>query len=161
MTSPHNTFVEKKLEDWQKLRTRAISRMFDNVIGGIYPTTNFFKEIDAAFQSALHAAVEEGKMDAARRIGQAATSAGLTPAELTSGDNWKSEVAHLKAAAHDEGMEHGREEGRKKKHWVHKSTLHTLEEKIKSVKLKSSVKDVEIGFNAAIDSVLQEIRKLV
>ena len=42
------------LEEWKKIRTDAISEMFDNVDDvGIYSTSKFFKTIDKAFIKAL------------------------------------------------------------------------------------------------------------
>ncbi len=45
---------KKKLKEWIKFRTDAISEMFDNVNEhGIYPTTEFFMKIDNFFKDTL------------------------------------------------------------------------------------------------------------
>ena len=45
----------RKIEKWKKLRTDAISEMFDNVDDcGIYPTGEFFKKIDSAVNGIIN-----------------------------------------------------------------------------------------------------------
>jgi len=45
----------RKVKDWEKFRTDAISEMFEGVDEcGIYPTTEFFKKLDAKYVDALN-----------------------------------------------------------------------------------------------------------
>jgi len=54
--------LKKQREEFEKERTDAISEMFDNPEGGIYPTSKFFKRLDrfvVNLQSELLSAVIE------------------------------------------------------------------------------------------------------
>jgi len=51
---------KKLLKEFRKVRTNAISEMFDNPDKyGIYPTTKFFKALDSSFSKALDTMREE------------------------------------------------------------------------------------------------------
>ena len=62
--------VESVVKEFKKVRTDAISEMFDNVKGGIYPTTKFFNTLDSWFTSTLQQfekqRFEEGKKEGER-----------------------------------------------------------------------------------------------
>jgi len=69
-----NTIIDKRLEDFRKIRTEAISEMFDNVDEiGIYPTSKFFGKIDNALKQAITSSVKEAFREC--RMGKEYTSA--------------------------------------------------------------------------------------
>jgi len=63
--------INKIKEDWQKIRTDAITEMFDNEYAtGIYSTSKFFKTIDDAFEKFLKKAYQRGVDDTIKRNNQ-------------------------------------------------------------------------------------------
>lgn len=56
----HNEMPKDTVEEFQKVRTDAISEMFDNVDeNGIYPTTKFFNTLDDWLRTTLQSQVDE------------------------------------------------------------------------------------------------------
>lgn len=54
MTKEEKTAIIKaQLEIFQKIRTYAISEMFNNHTNGIYSTTKFFSKIDSVFINSM------------------------------------------------------------------------------------------------------------